>query len=183
MVRKTLLVVLIISLLAVFACKKEEPPAPPMELVSFTADTLDLVLMADYVYSDEEIFAEGSGAIRLTTEMPMSVDIYAVDYPEVENRLLVYKAKIRSQELVGDASLAMKVTLTTGTAFDARQEPSTAVGGTTDWTECEASLLIPAGSEVKSVVLGFSVDGFGTAWIDDLRVISAPPPGSVVEDE
>ena len=46
--------------------------------------------------------------------------------------------------------------------------------GTTNWTTVETSFLLKKGENPDNVKLNLVIEGKGTAWIDDIRLLKIP---------
>ena len=167
-------VALILAFAFVLACKKEEPPGPPVEVASYSLDDLDHVIMGDYLTLDTETPAEGTACVKMSSEMPITIDLYEAPLSSPEKGALVLEGQIRTEEMAGSAFLRMEATLSGGATAAKRQKLSTAPSGTADWTPCEVVLYLSEKARPSRVKISFVLDGFGTAWVDDLHLIHDP---------
>jgi hypothetical protein len=91
----------------------------------------------------------------------------------VETARLVYRAKVRTEGVTGKVFLEMWCHFPGKGEFFSRglQTPLT---GTIDWTTEETPFFLQKGEKPDYVKLNLVIDGKGTAWIDDVRLLKGP---------
>jgi len=125
------------------------------------------------VQFDPNISSDGNGSLRVTARAPMTARIYEMGPLAVENARLTYQARVRTADVQGKVFLEMWCRLPKrGIRFS--RGFASALRGTTGWTVLEASLGLKQGERPENVGLSLVVDGTGTAWIDDIRLLRAP---------
>ena len=109
------------------------------------------------------IVAIAAAGIRRFETGPMSI----------QNRLIFYSAKLRSEGLEGKAFLEMWCNIPGQGEFFSRvlDQP---VSGTTEWTTVQTPFRLEAGQMPGNVKLNIVIEGSGTVWIDDIKLFSAP---------
>lgn len=125
---------------------------------------------------DYQISSDGNGSLRFDATEQTFVNLYRLwgDEADVSYRRLVYAAKVRTEKASGPVFLVMQAGLTSvpggGSVPVVGREM--ALTGTNDWTTLEAWTGNPAGSKLLETELQLHIDGPGTVWIDDIRLIS-----------
>ncbi len=92
---------------------------------------------------------------------------------EIEDATLVYQARLRAEDLDGNAYLEMWLHLPDSGPYFSRGLNSV-VTGTTDWTERETIFLLQKGQAPQRITLNLVINGHGTVWIDDIRLLKKP---------
>jgi hypothetical protein len=124
---------------------------------------------------DYQISSDGNGSLRIDASEQTFVNLYRVwgDEADVSFRRLVYAAEVRTENASGPVFLVMQAGLTSvpgGSVPVVGREM--ALTGTNDWTTLEAWTGNPGGSKLLETSLQLHIDGPGTVWIDDVRLIS-----------
>ncbi len=147
-----------------------EQPVKVTELNHFPINSIDEVITKSGVEIDNEISSDGNGSLRVDASQKTVVRLFEVSNIDVENARLIYQAKVRSENIQGEVYLEMLCGFAGKGEFFSRsiQTPLT---GTTDWTTEETPFFLQKGQNPDYVKLNLVVDGNGTAWIDDVRLI------------
>lgn len=146
-----------------------------VEIVALSLD--DAADSATRIETDTEIKIEGTASTRITTKWATTVCLAEVKRPDVENAQLIYAAQVKS-DLDQSASLEMWAHLDGRTYFS--RNPQVAVFGKSDWKRLEIPFLFKAGQRPDKVTLNVIINGPGTVWVDDLRLLKRPLPGGFV---
>lgn len=169
--RKKASLVAALIVCALFSACKKRVPDPPSQIDARACDGLKGVLNPERLASDEQVFCEGQGSLRMTAEMPTTYRLYEIPYPPAENADLLLKAKVRGQDLAGGVSLQMVVTFPSGGEVPVQG----ASISPTDWQEAEVTAAIPPGQKASKVGVNLLVDAMGgTVWVDDIRLVKVP---------
>ncbi len=141
-------------------------------LVAYPADTLDDVVSAELL-SVDAASADGRGSIKIILDEATTIPLYETGNLDVEDALLSYYAKLRTEGLEGDAVLEMWC------VFDEMGEffshgLDNPVLGTSDWVDAVTVFRLEAGQNPDNVRLNLVVTGPGTVWIDDIVVTKTP---------
>ena len=158
-------------ILVTLACSK--PPEQVIELKRFTMDNLEGVITQSGVQLDKEISSDGNGSLRITATEPTVARLFELGDIDVENARLIYHAKVRTEGAEGQVYLEMWCHFPGKGEFFSRglQTPLT---GTTNWTSEETPFFLKKGENPDNVKLNLVINGKGTAWIDDIRLLKAP---------
>lgn len=160
-------------LLLAAGCSK--PPPDPVRIQSFPLDSPDSIVDSNMVRVEQDPACEGGACLRVETSGPRKVRLFVLDDVNVEDALLLFQAKVRSQGLAGTAYLEMWC------IFEGRGEYfsralDTAVSGDTDWVLQTASFRLETGQNPDQVLINLVIEGPGTVWIDDAALYRAPLP-------
>ncbi len=166
----TALVVLALILVAA-GCTRDA--GEMVEIRHYPVDDLDGVIMADCVQFDGAVSRDGKGSIRAATTEPRTFRLYETGDIDVEDARLIYQARLRTQGIEGKVYLEMYCHFPAeGDAFSRGfQTPLT---GSTEWVTEEIPFFLRKGENPDNIKLNLVIDGSGTAWIDDIRLLRAP---------
>jgi hypothetical protein len=142
-------------------------------LAEFPIDSIDEVITRSGVTIDSEISADGSGSLRVEATEPTTVRIVEIEDPSVENARLIYRARLRSEGLVGKAYLEMWCIFPGLGEFFSRALHSP-LSGTNEWTSQETPFFLKQGQDPSTVKLNLVVEGKGTVWIDQIVLAKGP---------
>ena len=158
-------------LFLVLACS----PAGPSEeiLARLALDSVDEVITKSGVTLDSDVTADGRGSIKINAEEPVTVRIAEIQELSVDDARLIYRARLRSAELRGQAYLEMWCVFPGQGQYFSRALQSPLVG-TNDWVSQETPFLLQKGQIPSRVNLNLVVDGQGTVWIDEVVLAKAP---------
>ena len=146
---------------------------PVTELMRFPMDDLEGIITQSGIQIDEQISSDGNGSLRMTVTEPAVIRLFEVGDIDVENARLIYQARVRTEDVEGQVYLEMWCHFPGKDEFFSRglQTPLT---GTTDWTTEETPFFLNKGENPDNVKLNLVVNGRGTAWIDDIRLLRGP---------
>ena len=158
-----------VSLMA--ACTK--PSQDVIELKRFSLDTMAGIITRSGVEIDPNIYSGGSGSLKASTTEPTTILLFELDDIDVEDARLIYVARVRTENVEGQVYLEMWCHFPGRGEFFSRglQNP---LQGTTEWTTVETPFMLQKGQNPDRVKLNLVIDGKGTAWIDDVRLIQGP---------
>lgn len=147
-----------------------EPSPQVTELKHFPLNNTEGIISRSDVTFDKHISTDGSGSLRMDVTKPTVVRLFEVRNLDVENARLIYQAKVRTEGINGRVYLEMWCHFPGKGEFFSRslQSPLT---GTTDWTTEETPFFLKKGENPDYLKLNLVIDGTGTAWIDDVRLI------------
>lgn len=143
-----------------------------VEIAALSLD--DAATSATRIETDTETKIEGAASTRITTKWATTVCLAEVEQPDIENAQLIYTAQVKS-DLNQSASLEMWAHLDGRTYFS--RDPKVAVFGKSDWKRLEIPFFFKAGQRPDKVTLNVIINGPGTVWVDDLRLLKRPLPG------
>jgi hypothetical protein len=156
-----------------FLVSCSNPSTQVVELRHFSIDNMDGIITRSGVRIDKDISSDGNGSLRVTSTRPTVVRLFEVGDIDIENMRLVYQARVRTENVEGTVYLEMWCHFPGKGEFFSRglQTPLT---GTTEWTTEETPFLLKKGENPDNVKLNLVINGKGTAWIDDVRLLRAP---------
>jgi hypothetical protein len=148
-------------------------PQEVVELKRFPIDSLEGIMTQSGVQFDKEVSSDGNGSLKIITTEPTVVRLFELGDIDIENTRLIYQAKVRTEGVEGQVFLEMWCHFPGKGEFFSRglQTPLT---GTTNWTTEETPFFLKKGENPDNVKLNLVINGKGTAWIDDIRVLKGP---------
>jgi len=161
----------IVCIVAATGCSRDAGDV--VELKHYPVDNLEGVIMAGCVEFDDAVSEGGSGSIRAATTEPQTFRLYETGDIDIEDARLIYQAKLRTRGVEGRVYLEMYCHFPAkGDAFSrGLQTPLT---GNTDWVTEEIPFFLRKGENPDNIRLNLVIDGSGTAWIDDIRLLKGP---------
>jgi hypothetical protein len=150
-----------------------QPPQQVSELKRFPLDTLEGVITQSGLQIDKEVSTDGNGSLKIVVPEPTVVRLFELGDIDVENARLIYQAKVKTEGVEGQVYLEMWCRFPGKGEFFSRglQTPLT---GTTNWTSEETPFFLKKGENPDNVKLNLVINGKGTAWIDDIRLLKGP---------
>jgi hypothetical protein len=144
-----------------------------IELKRFPIDTMEGIITQSGVEIDKGISSDGNGSLKITATGPTVVRLFELGDIDIENARLIYQARVRTEGIEGQVYLEMWCHFPGKGEFFSRglQTPLT---GTTNWTTEETPFFLKKGENPDNVKLNLVINGKGTAWIDDIRVLKGP---------
>ena len=148
-------------------------PQEVVELKRFPIDSLEGIMTQSGVQVDKEVSSDGNGSLKIIATEPTVVRLFELGDIDIENARLIYQAKVRTEGVEGQVFLEMWCHFPGKGEFFSRglQTPLT---GTTNWTTEETPFFLKKGENPDNVKLNLVINGKGTAWIDDIRVLKGP---------
>jgi hypothetical protein len=148
-------------------------PQEVVELKKFPIDSLEGIITQSGVQFDKEVSSDGNGSLKMVATEPTVVRLFELGDIDVENARLIYQAKVRTEGVERQVYLEMWCHFLGKGEFFSRglQTPLT---GTTNWTTEETPFFLKKGENPDNVKLNLVINGKGTAWIDDIRVLKSP---------
>lgn len=156
--------------LVIIGCRQPSL-AETVTIARFPVDSLEHLVATDHVAFEAERSHDGGGSLRIETDEPRVIPLFAVTEVDIEDTRLLYRARLRTEDLEGRAYLEMWCVFEGLGEYFSRglADP---LSGTTDWTERQIPFFLKAGENPDRLELNLVVDGSGTVWIDDI-VVSA----------
>ncbi len=141
-----------------------------IELKHYTLNSLDSIISNSGVQFDEKISSDGKGSLRIDASESTVVRIFEINTIDIENARLIYRAKLRTKDIDGQVYLEMWCVFSDKGEFFSRnlQSPLT---GTNEWTTVETPFFLEQGQNPDLIKLNVVIDGKGTAWVDDVRLL------------
>ena len=139
------------------------------ELKYFPVDDLNGIITKSGIQLDNSISSDGNGSIKIETTNPVTIILFDIKDIRVEDTQLIYEAKIKSENLSGQAYLEMWCAFKEKGEFFSRGF-DTAIAGTTDWKTIGTFFLLKKNEMPDQIRLNLIVNGVGTVWIDDIHL-------------
>jgi hypothetical protein len=169
MIWKKVVALAVLSMFFILGCAQKQLPSA-VELKKFPVDSMEGVLTQTGVEVDNKITSDGNGALRITADGPATVRLFEVHDLDVENARLIYQAKVRTEGVEGQVYLEMWCNFPGKGEFFSRGL-QTPLSGSTGWTTEETPFILQKGEKPDYVKLNLVINGKGTAWIDDIRLL------------
>lgn len=160
-------------LIALLICCRSNSSTEVRVLKQFPLDTLENTITKSGVQFDEKVSSDGKGSLRINATKPSVVRLFEVDDIDVENATLIYRAKVKTENLDGRAYLEMWCHFPGRGEFFSRGL-DTPLSGTTEWTTEQTPFFLKKREKPDYLKLNIVIDGTGTVWIDDISVLVAP---------
>lgn len=152
------------------SCKKEENAT---EIKSYPLDTLEGIITQENLQLDKENSFDGKGSIKISAKEPTVVKLFETGKMEIQNSKLIFQAKLKSENLEGQAFLEIWCVFTgKGELFGRGLQG--AISGNLNWHTSEAYFFLEKGQIPDNIKLNLVINGKGTVWIDDIKLIKAP---------
>src|SRR4030066_838324 len=155
----------------VIGCTK--PSTEVVELKMFPVDNLEGIITQSGVEIDKAVSSDGNGSLRITATEPTVVRLFEVGDIDIENARLIYQAKVRTEGIDGKVYLEMWCNFS-GKGESFSRGLQTPLTGTTNWTSAETPFFLKKAENPDNIRLNIVIDGKGTAWIDDIRLLKGP---------
>lgn len=170
MARRFYAAMMVAALLLLPSCKKS---VSSEALRSLPVDSLEGILTQSGVSIDRDTSSDGKGALKITATQPVTVRLYEVPVSSIDNARIIYRARLKTADLTGEAYLEMWCVIPGKGEFFSRglHAPLT---GSVDWTTQEIPFLLQPGQKPELIKLNLVVNGTGTVWIDDIRLTKGP---------
>lgn len=143
-----------------------------VELKHYPLDSTEGLITQSDVQTDTRISSDHKASVRITAKQPTIVRLYEVRDVDVENARLTYQAKLRTEALEGTAYLEMWCHFPGKGEFFSRAVQSP-LSGTNDWSSQETPFFLKKGEKPDYISLNLVIEGKGTVWIDDIRLIKS----------
>jgi len=143
--------------------KQPKPAGPPIQLKSFT--TSDQTI-------DQDLTTEEDGWY-LGSRKDQTIRLFEVHGPDVEQCMLTYRAKLKTQDFTGRAYLEMWCRLPGRGEFFSKglQHP---VSGTSDWASYEIPFYLKKGQKPDLIKLNIVAEGKGELWTKEIELLQTP---------
>jgi hypothetical protein len=169
---------MVIKNIAVFICllmifclpNCSQSSSQAVELKKFPVDNLEGIITQSGVEIDKAVSSDGTGSLRITVSEPTVIRLYEVKDKNIENARLIYQAKVRTEGVEGQVYLEMWCHFPGKGEFFSRGLQNT-LTGTNNWATLETPFFLKKDEIPDYVKLNVVINGKGTAWIDDVRLI------------
>ncbi len=160
-----ILTVLPVAAWVAFGCATQ----PPTEEVLHRYDihgVQDVVTVSGVAF-DPDVTSDANGSLRITAAGTTTFRLYELADVDAEDTRLVYRARIRTEDVDGKAYLEMWCSFPGQGEFFSRALHAP-VSGTNEWSTQETPFFLKAGQNPDRVKLNLVIEGSGTVWIDDI---------------
>lgn len=144
--------------------KMPEPAGPPQKVRSFTVS--DQPITRGSLVVDQD-------AWRAESKEKQTFLFFELPGPGLEQCILTYRAKLKTEDLQGRAYLEMWCNLPGRGEFFSKGFHH-AVKGTNNWAVCETPFYLKKGQKPDLVKLNLVVEGRGKAWIKEIELLYTP---------
>jgi len=165
---KLVIFMTLITLLFFSGCQKKKNEFT--ELKHYPLDSINSVITRSGIHFDRKISSDGKGSLKIVAHKPITIKLFETGEIDVENAKIVYLAKVRSDNLEGQAFLEMWCEFEGKGEFFSKALDSP-ISGTKDWREMETPFFLKPGQNPSNIRLNLQVKGKGTVWIDDIRLV------------
>ena len=163
-----LLLITLVCLAVASACSR--PAGETVELRHYAVTEMHDVITRSGVELDTDISSDGGGSLRIAAAQPTTVRLFETGDLDVENARLSYQAKLRTENVRGKVYLEMWCRFPGKGEFFSRAL-DTALSGTVEWASQETPFFLKSGENPDNVRLNLVIEGSGTVWIDDIRLV------------
>ena len=146
------------------------PTARAAEVSKLSLD--DAAALGTSITTDKMAKCQGQGCVKISTRWPTTICLGEVSGLDVDNARLIYQAKVKCDKLQGTAFLEMWCFVGKGQYFS--RGMNSVVTGTTDWKTLQTPFILQPGQKATKVVLNIMINGKGTVWVDDARLLEKP---------
>ena len=142
-------------------------------LKEFPVDNLNEIITQSGVGIVKNVSSDGNGSLRIIAKEPSIVRLFEVNDIDIEDARLTYQAKVRTKDVKGQVYLEMWCHFPGKGEFFSRGLDSP-LTGTINWGTLQIPFFLKKGEKPDYVKLNIVINGTGTVWIDDVRLLKAP---------
>ncbi|MBN2594109.1 MAG: hypothetical protein JXA81_11425 [Sedimentisphaerales bacterium] len=144
------------------------------ELKSYPLDDMEGLITRSGVRIDKLISNDGNGSLRIDINKSANIHLFETGDIDVENARLFYQAKLRTEKVQGEVYLEMWCHFPgKGEFFSKGFSQVKSLTGTKEWITEEIAFLLRKGENPDNVKLNLVINGNGTVWIDDIRLLKS----------
>ena len=145
------------------------------EFKRYPLDSTEGILTQSGVTIDKKISSDGNGSLRIEATETTTIRLFETGDIDIEDARLIYQARVRTENVEGQVYLEMWCRFSSigfpGIAESFSKGLANSLSGTTDWTTQEIPFLLQKGENPDNVKLNLVIEGKGTVWIDDIRLV------------
>ena len=143
------------------------------ELKRYPLDNAEGLITQTGVRIDKQISSDGNGSLQIEVAEPTTVRLFETGDIDIEDARLIYQARVRTENVEGQVYLEMWCHIAGLGDFFSRglDRPLT---GSTDWVTEDTPFFLKVGQNPDNVKLNLVINGKGTVWIDDIRLLKGP---------
>jgi hypothetical protein len=170
MMKVTALVLLSLLLATIIGCSSQSGSVA--ELRRFPMDSLEGLISRSNIELDTQNSTDGNGSVRIAADEPSVIRLFEVEGLDIDETMLIYQAHLRTEDVDGQVYLEMWCDFPGMGEFFSRGLRSP-LSGSNNWTTAATPFLLKKGQRPQRVRLNLVIDGTGTAWIDDVRLLTS----------
>jgi len=146
---------------------------PVIEFKHYPLDSMEGLIARSGVTIDKQISSDGNGSLRIEATEPKTIRLFETGDIDIENARLIYQSRLRTEDVEGQVYLEMWCHIAGLGDFFSRglDRPLT---GSTDWVTEDTPFFLKAGQNPDNIKLNLVINGKGTVWIDDIRLLKGP---------
>ena len=163
--------VFVVMIFVAGGCSKQSNKVTVLK--EFPVDNLNEIITQSGVGIVKNVSSDGNGSLRIVAKEPTIVRLFEVDDIDVDDARLIYQAKVRTKDVEGQVYLEMWCHFPGKGEFFSRGLDSP-LTGTTNWVTLQIPFFLKKGEKPDYVKLNIVINGTGTVWIDDVRLLKAP---------
>jgi hypothetical protein len=141
-------------------------------LAGFPLDGIEGVITRDGVEFDKTTSTDGSGSLKIIATGDRVIHLFETGNLDAEDCTLSYRAKIKTENLSGQAYLMMLCSFTGKGEFFSKGLGAIK-SGNMDWSTAETLFFLKKGENPDNIKLQIVISGTGSVWIDDIKLIKA----------
>lgn len=135
-------------------------------------ETIRAFRTSDATLSRDRVTVSGEGWL-VDSKAEQTIRLFEIQDPQVEQCLLTYRAKMKTDSLAGGAYLEMWCRLPGRGEFFSKGLHQKA-SGTTDWASYEIPFSLKKGQQPDLIKLNLVVGGKGKVWLKDVQLLRTP---------
>jgi hypothetical protein len=163
--------VFVVMIFVAGGCSKQSNKVTVLK--EFPVDNLNEIITQSGVGIVKNVSSDGNGSLRIVAKEPTIVRLFEVDDIDVDDARLIYQARVRTKDVEGQVYLEMWCHFPGKGEFFSRGLDSP-LTGTTNWVTLQIPFFLKKGEKPDYVKLNIVINGTGTVWIDDVRLLKAP---------
>ncbi|NIS09320.1 MAG: hypothetical protein GWO07_11275, partial [Candidatus Dadabacteria bacterium] len=143
------------------------------ELKSYPLNSSDNIITTTGVEFDRTESSDGKGSLKVEVETPTIIKLFETGDIDIEKAKLIYRADIKTENVIGSVYLQMWCVFNDKGEYFSRalHDPFT---GTADWKVQQTPFFLQEGENPDNIKLNLVINGKGTVWIDDIKLLKAP---------
>jgi len=170
-IRDMVVCVFVVMIFVAGGCSKQSNKVTVLK--EFPVDNLNEIITQSGVGIVKNVSSDGNGSLRIVAKEPTIVRLFEVDDIDVDDARLIYQARVRTKDVEGQVYLEMWCHFPGKGEFFSRGLDSP-LTGTTNWVTLQIPFFLKKGEKPDYVKLNIVINGTGTVWIDDVRLLKAP---------
>jgi hypothetical protein len=161
----------VITVIGSIGCQRNSTTTKTLKI--FPLDNMERVITQSGVSFDKAISSDGEGSLRIEVSKPTTVRLFEVRDISIEEARLIYKARLKTKDIQGQAYLEMWCSFPGLGEFFSRSLNSP-LSGTVDWTTIETPFFLKKNQKPELIKLNVVINGQGILWIDDISLVKGP---------